>query len=87
MVFIYTVSGFAQDGRANGGGRHQVLGGSEWKCRCGGGGIKEACLVADRLLCMFRLSRFSFSVCRRGFQAVLRTCSYYLDASVFLLLP
>jgi hypothetical protein len=30
-----------------------------------GGGIKEACLVAVRLLCMFRLSRFSFNVCRR----------------------
>jgi hypothetical protein len=48
VVFIYTVSGFVQDGRANGGGRHQVLGGSEWIGRCGGGGIKEACLVAVR---------------------------------------
>jgi hypothetical protein len=47
-----------------------------------GGGIKEACLVADR--CMLRLSRFSFNVseselrllyfilCRRGFHALLR---------------
>jgi hypothetical protein len=26
VVFIYTVSAFARDGRANGGGRHQVLG-------------------------------------------------------------
>jgi hypothetical protein len=56
VVFIYTVSRFAQDGRANGGGRHQVLVGSEWTGRCGGGGIKEACLVAVRLLCMFCLS-------------------------------
>jgi hypothetical protein len=38
-----------------------------------GGGIKEACLVVDRLLCMFCLSRFSFIVFRRGFQGVLRT--------------
>jgi hypothetical protein len=37
-----------------------------------GGSIKEAGPVAVRLLCMFCLSRFSFSVCRRGFQAVLR---------------
>jgi hypothetical protein len=29
--------------------------------------------VADRLLCMLCLSRYSFSVCRRGFQAVLRS--------------
>jgi hypothetical protein len=41
-VFIYTVLGFARDGRTNGGGRHQVLGGSGGKVRCGGGGIKEA---------------------------------------------
>jgi hypothetical protein len=72
MVFIYTVLGIARDGRANWGRRHQVLGGSEWLVRCGGGGIKDACLVAVRLLCMVRLSHFSFSVCRRGFQAVLR---------------
>jgi hypothetical protein len=38
-----------------------------------GGGIKVACLVAARLLCVFCLSRSSFSVCRIGFQAVLRT--------------
>jgi hypothetical protein len=37
VVCIYTVLGFARDGRANGGGRLQVLGGSEWKGRCGGG--------------------------------------------------
>jgi hypothetical protein len=41
VVFVYTVSGFAQDGRANGGGRHQVLGGSEWMGRCGGGRYKR----------------------------------------------
>jgi hypothetical protein len=41
VVFIYTVSGFARDGRANGGGTHQVLGGSERMGRCGGAGIKE----------------------------------------------
>jgi hypothetical protein len=41
VVFIYTVSGFARDGRANGGGRNQVLGGSERTGRCRGGGIKE----------------------------------------------
>jgi hypothetical protein len=32
---------------------------------------KGACVVAARLLCVFCLSRFSFSVCRRGFQASL----------------
>jgi hypothetical protein len=91
VVFIYTVSGLARDGRTNGGGEHHVLGRSEWMGGCGGGGIKGACLVTARLLCVFCLSHFSFSVCRRGFQAVLRTgrlpCSYYLDAYVFLLLP
>jgi hypothetical protein len=62
-----------RDGRANGGGGHQVLGRSESISGCGGGGIKGACLVAARLLCVFSLSRFCFSVCRSGFQAVLRT--------------
>jgi hypothetical protein len=42
VVFIYTVSGFVRDGRANGGGRHQVLGGSEWMGRCGGGRYKRS---------------------------------------------
>jgi hypothetical protein len=41
VVFIHTVPGFACDGRANGGGRHQVLGGSERTGRSGGGGINE----------------------------------------------
>jgi hypothetical protein len=57
-VVFYTVSGFVRDGRANGGGRHQVLGGSEWMGRCGGGGIKEACLVAVGLLCVPLVSIF-----------------------------
>jgi hypothetical protein len=42
VVFIYTVSGFARDGRPNGGGRHQILGGSEWKGGCGGGRYKRS---------------------------------------------
>jgi hypothetical protein len=54
VVFTYTVSGFARDGRANGGGRHQVLGGSERTGRCGGGRYKGAGLVAVRLLRMLR---------------------------------
>jgi hypothetical protein len=66
------VPGFVRDGRTNRGGRLQVLGGSEWMGRCGGGGIRDVCLVAVGLLCTVRLSRFSLSVCRRGFQAVLR---------------
>ena len=37
-----------------------------------GGGIKDVCQVAVRLLCVVRLSRFSLSMCRRGLQAVLR---------------
>jgi hypothetical protein len=36
------VSRFARDGRANGGGRHQVLADSEWKGRCGGGRYKRS---------------------------------------------
>jgi hypothetical protein len=55
-----------------------------------GGGMKDACLVAARLLC-FLFSPFFFSIYRRGFQAALRTRSSSLfilfDASVFLLLP
>ena len=43
------------------------VGRSGWR-----GGIKEVCQVAVGLLCVVCLSRFSFSVCRRGFQAVLR---------------
>jgi hypothetical protein len=41
VVFIYTVSGFVRDGRANRGGRYQVVGSSEWKGRCGGGRHKR----------------------------------------------
>jgi hypothetical protein len=72
-IYIYRVRGLARDGRTNGGGEHQVLGRSDWIGGCRGGGIKGACLVAARLFCVFCLSCFSFSVCRRGFQAVLRT--------------
>jgi hypothetical protein len=50
VVFIYTVSGLVRDGRTNGGGKHQVLGRSEWVSRCGRGGIKVACLLAARLV-------------------------------------
>ena len=35
-----------------------------------GGGIRDACQGAVGLFCVVRLSRFSLSVCRRGFQAV-----------------
>ena len=37
-----------------------------------GGGIREAYQGAVGLLCIVWLSRFSLSVCRRGFQALLR---------------
>jgi hypothetical protein len=52
-VFIYTVSGFVRDGRVNGEGGIRY-----WAVHSGwvgveGGGIKEACLVAVQLLCMF----------------------------------
>jgi hypothetical protein len=40
VVIIYTMSGLVRDGRSNGGGRRQVLGGSEWLGGSGGGGIK-----------------------------------------------
>jgi hypothetical protein len=38
----------------------------------GGGGIRDAYQVAVRLLCVEWLARFSLSVCRRGFQVLLR---------------
>jgi hypothetical protein len=38
VVFIYSVSGLARDGRTNGGGEHQVVGRSEWMGGCGGEG-------------------------------------------------
>ena len=47
-----------------------------------GGGIKDGCQVAVRLLCIVCLSRFSLSVRRRGFQAVLRI----RPSSLFMLL-
>ena len=50
----------------------QVVGGTEWVGRSGVGGIKDACQVAVGLLCIVCVSRFSLSVCRRGFQAVLK---------------
>ena len=71
MVFIPGPR-FARAGRTNRGGGHQVVGGSEWVRRCGGGGIRETCQGAVGLLCIVWLSRFSLSVCRRGFQALLR---------------
>ena len=37
-----------------------------------GGGIRDACQGAVGLLCIVWLSHFSLSVCRRGFQALLR---------------
>jgi hypothetical protein len=39
VVFIYTMSGLVRDGRSNGGGRRQVLVGSEWLG--GNGGISK----------------------------------------------
>jgi hypothetical protein len=83
VVFIYTVSGLVRDGRSNGGGRGQVLGGSEWLGGSGVGGIKGAVWWLSGY-CVFRLYRFSFTVseselrllslmlCRRGFHALLR---------------
>ena len=47
-----------------------------------GGGINGACQVAVRLLCIVCLSRFSLSMRRRGFQAVLRI----RPSSLFMLL-
>ena len=52
--------------RAGGPIGDQVVGGSEWVSRSGGGGIKDAYQVAVGLLCIVCLSRFSWSVCRRG---------------------
>jgi hypothetical protein len=42
VVFIYTVSGLVREGRSNGGGWGQVLGGYGWWGGSGGGGIKGA---------------------------------------------
>ena len=38
---------------------------------CGGAGIKDVCQVAVGFLHEVCLSRFSLSMCKRGFQAVL----------------
>jgi hypothetical protein len=38
----------------------------------GWGGIRDACQVMVGLLCVEWLAHFSLSVCRRGFQALLR---------------
>jgi len=48
------------------------VGGSRWVGGCGGGGTKVVCQVAVGLLHEVCLSRFSLSMCKRGFQAVLR---------------
>jgi hypothetical protein len=50
----------------------QVVGSPEWISGCGGGGIKQRCQVGAGLVCVVCLSHFSLSVCRSGFQAVLR---------------
>ena len=50
----------------------QVVGGSGWVGGCGGGGIKDMCQVAVGFLHEVCLSRFSLSMCKRGFQAVRR---------------
>jgi hypothetical protein len=50
----------------------QVVGALEWISGCGGGGIKWLCPVGAGLVCIVCLSRLSLSLCRSGFQAVLR---------------
>jgi hypothetical protein len=67
VVFIYTMSGFARNGRANGEGGIRYWAVQSGRVGVEGGGMKDACLVAVRLSRMFRLSRFSFSVCRRTY--------------------
>ena len=57
MVFIPGPR-FARADRTNGGGGHQVVGGSEWVRRCGVGGIRDTCQGAVGLLCVVWLSRF-----------------------------
>ena len=71
MVFIPGPR-FARAGRNQWGGGHQVVGGSEWVRSVEGGDIRDTCQGAFGLLCIVWLSRFSLSVCRRGFQALLR---------------
>jgi hypothetical protein len=84
VVYIYTVSGFVQDGRANGGGRHQVLGGSEWKGRCGGINGGQVIVYVPFVPIFFQ---FVEEASRRCSEPGRLPCSYYLDASVFLLPP
>jgi hypothetical protein len=84
MVFYIPVPGFV--GRTNRGGMHQVVGGSECMCRCGGGVIKDMCL----LLCIDRSSLSSLSegeVSRRCSESGHLPCSCCLDASLFHGLP
>jgi len=45
---------------------------SRWVGVCGAGGIKVVCQVAVGLLHEVCLSLFALSMCKRGFQAVLR---------------
>jgi len=54
-------------GREASGNRPFRVGGWVWR-----GGIKDACPVTVGFLCVVCLSRFSLSVCIRGFQAELR---------------
>ena len=58
------------------------MGGSGWVGGCGGGGIKDVCQVSVGFLHEVCLSHFSLSMCRRGFQAVLRI----RPSSLFMLL-
>ena len=49
MVFI-PGSRFARAGRTNGGRGHQVVGGSEWVGRCGGGRYKRRLSGCGRII-------------------------------------
>jgi hypothetical protein len=72
----------ARAGRTNRGGRNQVVGGqSGWVSV--EGGIRDACQVAVGLLCVEWFARFSLSLCRRGFQALLRN-QEHMTSSVTL---
>jgi hypothetical protein len=61
----------ARAGRTNRGGRNQVVGGQNGWISVEGGGIRDTCQVAVGLLCVEWFARFSLSVCRRGFQAII----------------
>jgi hypothetical protein len=62
----------ARAGRTNRGGRNQVVGGQSGWVSVEGGGTRDTCQVAVGLLCVEWFARFYLSVCRRGFQALLR---------------